>query len=65
VRTTFEFREGENAEECGRRVVELVKDKPLRKQMGTADKETVRHYYVIPRLLGDYLAVIEDIEPAV
>jgi len=48
-------------EECSRRVVELIQDKPLRKRMGAAGKETVRRHYLIPRLLRDYLALIEEV----
>jgi len=48
-------------EECARRVVELIQDKPLRKKMGAAGKETVRRHYLIPRLLRDYLALIEEV----
>jgi len=48
-------------QECAQRVVELIRDEPLRKRMGTAGKETVRRYYLIPRLLRDYLALIEEV----
>ena len=48
-------------EEGARRVVELLKDDWLRGQMGTAGRETVRRSYLIPRLLRDYLALIEDV----
>ena len=48
-------------EECARRVVELIKDQDLRKRMGAAGQKTVRSRYLIPRLLRDYLALIEEV----
>jgi len=48
-------------EECARRVVELIRDEPLRKRMGSEGRETVRRQYLIPRLLRDYLALIEEV----
>jgi trehalose synthase len=48
-------------EECARRVVELIRDEPLRKRMGPAGRETVRRSYLIPRLLRDYLSLIEEV----
>jgi len=48
-------------EECARRVVELIRDEPLRKKLGAAGRETVRRHYLIPRLLRDYLALIEEV----
>jgi trehalose synthase len=50
-----------NPEECAQRVVELMSDELLRKRMATEGKETVRRYYLIPRLLRDYLALIEEV----
>jgi len=48
-------------EECARRVVELIRDESLRERMGDAGRETVRQSYLIPRLLRDYLALIEEV----
>jgi len=48
-------------EECARRIVELIRDEPLRKRIGAEGKETVRRDYLIPRLLRDYLALIEEV----
>lgn len=62
-----QIEDGENGylvnspEECAGRVVELIKDERLREKVGTAGKETVRQNYLIPRLLHDYLAVIEEV----
>ena len=48
-------------EECARRVVELIHDEPLRKRVAVAGQETIRRDYLIPRLLRDYLALIEEV----
>ncbi len=48
-------------EECARRVVELIRDEPLRKRMGAEGRETVRQRYLIPRLLREYLSLIEEV----
>jgi trehalose synthase len=48
-------------QECGRRVEELIRDEPLRKRVAAAGRETVRQAYLIPRLLRDYLALIEEV----
>jgi trehalose synthase len=48
-------------EECAHRVVELIGDESLKKRIGAAGRETVRRDYLIPRLLRDYLAVIEEV----
>ena len=48
-------------EECARRVIELVRDELLRKRLGAEGRETVRRHYLIPRLLRDYLALIEEV----
>lgn len=48
-------------QECAQRIVELLRDQQLRKGIGAAAKETVRQRYLIPRLLKDYLSIIEDL----
>jgi trehalose synthase len=48
-------------EECARRVVELIQDESLRKRLAAAGRETVRRDFLIPRLLRDYLALIEEV----
>ena len=48
-------------EECAGRIVEFIKDERLRQQIGAAGQETVRQNYLIPRLLRDYLALIEEV----
>lgn len=48
-------------EECARRIVALLGDEAMRKQIGFAGKESVRRDYLIPRLLRDYLSLIEEV----
>lgn len=48
-------------EESARRVVEMIRDEPLRKRIGAEGKETVQRCYLIPRLLREYLALIEEV----
>jgi trehalose synthase len=48
-------------DECARRIVEMIHDEPLRKRMAKEGRETVRRSYLIPRLLRDYLALIEEV----
>lgn len=50
-----------SAQECAGRVVHLIKAPGLREKFGTAGKETVRQNYLIPRLLRDYLLLIEEV----
>lgn len=50
-----------SAQECAGRVVHLIKAPGLREKFGTAGKETVRQNYLIPRLLRDYLVLIEEV----
>ncbi len=51
----------EKPEECARRVVQLIQDAELRARIGATAKETVRKRYLIPRLLKDYLQLIEEV----
>ena len=48
-------------EECAQRVIELIKDEPLRKSMGTNGRESVRKDFLMPRLLREYLELIEEV----
>ncbi len=48
-------------EECASRVIRLIREDGIRTQMGTAAKESVRKQYLIPRLLRDYLQLIEEV----
>ena len=48
-------------EECADRSAELIRDEPLRKRMGAEGRKTVRRSFLIPRLLRDYLALIEEV----
>ena len=48
-------------EECAARVIRLIRENGIRTQMGKAAKESVRKQYLIPRLLRDYLQLIEEV----
>jgi len=48
-------------EECAKRVVELTLDEPLRKSMGIEGRKSVRREYLMPRLLQEYLELIEEV----
>jgi trehalose synthase len=51
----------DSPQECAQRILELLRDQQLRKDIGAAAKETVRRKYLIPRLLKDYLSIIEEL----
>jgi trehalose synthase len=46
---------------CADRVVELLKNKTLCEQFGITAKEMIKEKFLITRLLGDYLDLINDI----
>ena len=48
-------------DECAKRVTELLLDEPLRKRMGEEAREGVRQRFLIPRLLREYLTLIEEV----
>ncbi|MCZ6866005.1 MAG: glycosyltransferase [Chloroflexi bacterium] len=45
----------DSPEECGERIVSLLKDPTLRARMGAAARERVRRDFLLPRLTLDYL----------
>ena len=47
----------DNAEECARRLVQLIQDQGLRGRMGQEARESVRQKFLLPRLALDYLKV--------
>ena len=51
----------EKPEECARRIVQLIRDTEVRARIGATGRETVRKRYLIPRLLKDYLQLIEEV----
>lgn len=53
----------DSAEECGRRLVELLKDGELRERMGKAARERVRERFLLPRLALDYLRAVKRSNP--
>jgi trehalose synthase len=49
-------------EECAQRSLEILRDPELGKQLGRAGKEAVRRRFLMPRLLRDWLELIETLE---
>lgn len=49
-------------EEAAKRIVEVVKDKNLRKELGEKAKDTVRNKFLMSRLLEDYLDLLNSFE---
>ena len=49
-------------EEAAARIVQLVKDKKLRKQMGQQGKQTVQERFLLSRLLEDYLDLFNSFQ---
>ncbi|OHB50758.1 MAG: glycosyl transferase family 1 [Planctomycetes bacterium GWF2_41_51] len=64
----YQIRDGENGflvssiEEAARRIVELIKDKRLRKNMGRKARETVKRQFLMTRLLEQYLDMFASFE---
>lgn len=52
-----------SAEECGRRMVELIQDQSLRQRLGAAARERVRERFLLPRLAVDYLKAAQAALP--
>ena len=50
-----------SVEECAARVGALLTDKDLAHRVGRAGRERVRHQFLLPRLLADYLTFIAEI----
>jgi trehalose synthase len=48
--------------ECTHRIVELLKDRRLRKRIGRAGKETVRKRFLMPRYLEEHLDLFSSFE---
>jgi len=48
-------------EECAKRVVDLISDESLGRKMGAEGRETVSQNFLMPRLLREYLALIEEV----
>lgn len=53
----------ETVEEAAERIVRLLKDTGLRRALGDKAKETVRTRFLMPRLMEDWLDLIESFEP--
>ena len=54
----------DSPEECGKRIVELVRDESLRSRMGDAARERVRERFLLPRLAVDYFTAVQSLLPA-
>ena len=50
-----------NYKECADRVVKLLKDPKMAKEMGAKAKETVREKFLTTRLVSDYLDLIDEL----
>ncbi len=48
-------------EEFAERIIEILKNPSLAKEMGDKGKERVRKHFLITRLLSDYLDLFNDI----
>jgi trehalose synthase len=53
--------EPHNREQFAERIIEILKNPSLAKEMGTKGKERVRKNFLITRLLSDYLELLSDI----
>ena len=51
----------ESAEECGRRIGDLLRDDALRNRMGDFGREHVRDHFLITRYLHDYLRMMCEV----
>ena len=51
----------DGVEECAQRLITLLGDKALAQNMGLAGKERVRHQFLLPRLLADYLEFFQQL----
>lgn len=53
----------DSPEECGRRLVALLQNPPLRQRLGQAAQERVRQRFLLPRLALDYLRAVKAANP--
>lgn len=51
----------DDTEEFAKRIVELIKDEELAKEIGRKAKETVREKFLITRLISDHLDLLRDV----
>jgi trehalose synthase len=52
----------DSVEETAQRMIFMIKDKDLRKEMGTKARETVKQKYLMIRLVEDYLNLLSSFE---
>lgn len=63
----LQIKDGENGflvstpDEAAARIIQLIENPDLRKQMGAEAKKTVRDNFLVPRLLRDYLRLIKKL----
>ena len=53
----------DNPQECGERIVQLIQDESLRREMGMAAQERIREKFLLPRLALDYLKAVRSLLP--
>lgn len=64
----YQIKDGENGflvssvQQTADRIVQLLKDKELRKQMGSKARESVKNNFLMPRLLEQYLDLFNSFE---
>jgi trehalose synthase len=50
-----------SVEECAYRIVEIIKDRKLKSTLAKRAKENVKKHFLLPRLLRDYLKLINEV----
>jgi trehalose synthase len=50
--------------ECAQRIVQLLKNRPLRERLGRAATDTVRERFLMPRYLEQHLDLFQSFEPS-
>lgn len=64
----YQIKDGENGflvssvQQTADRIVQLLKDKELRKQMGSKARQSVKNNFLMPRLLEQYLDLFNSFE---
>ena len=64
----YQIKNGDNGflvssiEEAAERIIQLVRDRQLREQMGQKAKESVRQQFLMTRLLEQYLDLLNSFE---
>lgn len=53
-----------STEDCGHRIVQLMRDSQLRTRLGQSARESVRERFLLPRLALDYLEAAQELVPS-